>query len=146
MNGNNNPDHNRRQMLSMRNSLAIVVLIVALILPILIITQSNQVDAEEASLPDVVSAIEANEVETLTVQGDMLIATLSDGTNLSAQKEANISTVEILQALGVSPETLRSLPIEVKNPDRGAGSLLVLDVPRHAQYAGRYDEHGRYGS
>ncbi len=126
MNGNNKPDHDRRQMLSMRNWLAIVVLIVAVILPIVIISQSKQVDAGEASLPDIVSAIEAGEVETLTVQGDTLVATLSDGTNLSALKEANISTVEILQALGVSPEKLRDLPIVVKNPNRGPGSLLGM--------------------
>jgi len=113
-------------MLSMRNWLAIVVLIVAVILPIVIISQSKQVDAGEASLPDIVSAIEAGEVETLTVQGDTLVATLSDGTNLSALKEANISTVEILQALGVSPEKLRDLPIVVKNPNRGPGSLLGM--------------------
>ena len=126
MNHNNSPEQNEKQLpSSLRNWIGIAVLILALVVPMVLISQ-RQVNTEETSLPDIVSAIEAGEVETLTVQGDTLVATLSDGTNLSALKEANISTVEILQALGVSPEKLRDLPIVVKNPNRGPGSLLGM--------------------
>jgi hypothetical protein len=64
----------------------------------------DQTDLEEATLPDIVSAIEAGELEALTVRGDLLVATKTDGGQLSAHKESNISTIEALQLLGASPE------------------------------------------
>ncbi len=66
-----------------------------------------------ASLPQIVRAIAAGEVQTLTVQGNLLIATKKDGTHISARKEANISAVETLRLLGIPPEALANLPIVV---------------------------------
>ena len=81
---------------------------------------------QEVSLPDIVSAIEAGEVETLVVRGDSLLATKFDGTLLDSRKESNISTVEALQILGASPEALKTLPIKVENPSFGFGNLFAL--------------------
>jgi cell division protease FtsH len=81
---------------------------------------------ENVSLPTVVTAIEAGQVETLIVRGDVLVATKFDGTSLSSRKESNISTVEALQILGVSPEALKRLPLQVENPDSGFGNLFGL--------------------
>jgi cell division protease FtsH len=86
----------------------------------------DQTDLEEATLPDIVSAIEAGELEALTVRGDLLVATKTDGGQLSAHKESNISTIEALQLLGASPEALKTLPIVVKEPAGGLGSLLGM--------------------
>ncbi|UCC86415.1 MAG: ATP-dependent zinc metalloprotease FtsH, partial [Anaerolineales bacterium] len=71
-------------------------------------------------------AVEAGEVETLTVRGDLLVATSSDGSSLGARKESNISAVEALQILGASPEALKDLPIVVKDPNVGFGGFLRL--------------------
>ncbi|MDX1520952.1 MAG: ATP-dependent zinc metalloprotease FtsH [Anaerolineae bacterium] len=87
---------------------------------------------ENVSLPTIVRAIEAGQVETLIVRGDSLVATKFDGTSLDSRKESNISTVEALQILGASPEALKTLPIKVENPSFGFGnfiSLLLTFVP-----------------
>jgi ATP-dependent Zn protease len=81
---------------------------------------------QDVSLPTIVSAIEAGQVETLIVRGDVLVATKFDGTSLSSRKESNISTVEALQILGASPEALKTLPIKVENPSVSIGNLFSL--------------------
>jgi cell division protease FtsH len=81
---------------------------------------------EPVALPDIVAAIESGEVEMLTVRGDSLTAQMADGTSIGARKEPNISAVEALQILGVAPETLKSLPILVENPDNGFSRILGI--------------------
>ena len=89
-------------------------------------SDGDQTQPKEATLPDIVGAIEAGEVETLTVRGDLLVAAKTDGSQLSAQKESNISTIEALQLLGASPDALKTLPIVVTEPAGGPGSLLGM--------------------
>ena len=125
MNRNNSPDQNERQISPMRNWLGIALLILAVVVP-LVILGSRQIDGQEASLPDIASAIEAGEVEELTVAGDLLVATKTDGTSLSARKESTISAVESLQLFGVSPASIETLPILVRNPNSGPGSILGI--------------------
>jgi cell division protease FtsH len=81
---------------------------------------------QDVSLPNIVTAIEAGEVETLIVRGDSLVATKFDGTSLGSRKESNISTIEALQILGASPEALKTLPIKVENPNPGFGNLFGI--------------------
>jgi cell division protease FtsH len=125
MNHDNNPEQNKQQMPSTRNLIAFAAIILAVVLPLVILSQRQQ-GLQEASLPEIVSAIETGEIEELAVQGDFLIATTTDGTVISARKESNISAVEALQLLGVSPESLKELPIVVKNPNSGPGSMLGI--------------------
>ena len=82
--------------------------------------------AQDVSLPTIVSAIEAGQVETLIVRGDALVATKFDGTSLGSRKESNISAVEALQILGASPEALKTLPLQVENPSFSFGNLFGL--------------------
>jgi cell division protease FtsH len=82
--------------------------------------------AQEATLLDIVAAIEAGEVESLTVRGDNVIAAKFDGTRLGAQKESNISAVESLQIFGITPEALKTVPITVENADSGFLPLFSL--------------------
>ncbi|MCB0214207.1 MAG: ATP-dependent zinc metalloprotease FtsH, partial [Anaerolineae bacterium] len=89
---------------------------------------STRTIAQEVSLPEVVSAIEAGEVKELTVQGDTLTVTKTDGTNLQARKESNISTVEALQILGAPVETLKTLPIIVQDPGTSLTNLLSVII------------------
>jgi cell division protease FtsH len=125
MNHDNNPEQNKQHMPSMRNLIGFAAIILAVVLPLVILSQRQQ-SLQEASLPEIVSVIEAGEVEELAVQGDFLIATTTDGTVISARKESNISAVEALQLLGASPESLKELPIVVKNPNSGPGSMLGI--------------------
>jgi cell division protease FtsH len=125
MNHDNNPEQNKQQMPSMRNLIGFAAIILAVILPLIILSQRQQ-NLQEASLPEIVSVIEAGEVEELAVRGDFLIATTTDGTVISARKEPNISAVEALQLLGTSSESLKELPIVVRNPNSGPGSVLGI--------------------
>jgi cell division protease FtsH len=125
MNHNNKPEQNKQQAASMRNWVGIAVIILAVVLPILILSQGRQ-NVEESSIAEIVSAVEAGDVESITVQGDFLLATKTDGTTLSARKESNISAVEALQILGASPESLKAVPIVVRNPATGPGSFLGI--------------------
>jgi len=126
MNPNDSPQQNKQQVPPLRQWLFIAVAVLAFaILPWALSTSQSTV--EDVSLPEIISAIEAGEVETLTVRGDSLVATKTDGTSLGARKESNISAVEALQILGASPESLRMLPIVVKNPEAGlAGFFRIL--------------------
>jgi cell division protease FtsH len=125
MNHNNNREQNKQQTPSVRNLIGFTAIILAVVVPLVIMSQRQQ-NLQEASLPEIVSAVEAGEVEELVVQGDFLIATKTDDTVISARKESNISAVEALQLLGVSPESLKTTPIVVRNPNAGPGSLLGI--------------------
>jgi cell division protease FtsH len=158
MNPNNSPQHQKQQAPPLKQWVIIgAIILAAALLPIAL--SSGQGPVEEVSLPEIVSAIEGGEVETLTVRGDLLIAARSDGTNLGARKESNISAVEALQILGISTESLKTLPIVVKNPDGGLGALfrvlftlapilligyLIFNVSRQMQ-GGPFNLQGRMG-
>ncbi len=131
MNNNEGPRQGNQLVPPMRQWILIAVIILAAA-AVPYFLNSNRTEFEEVTMPDIVSAIEAGDVETLTVRGDLLVANKTDGTSLSARKESNISTVEALQILGASPESLKTLPIVVKNPNASAGSIfgsLLLFAP-----------------
>jgi cell division protease FtsH len=122
----NNPQREEQHSSPLWRSIVMAVIILAIgsyfLFPLFIRAQAVQ----DVSLPEIVSAIEAGEVETLMVRGDSLVAIKFDGTRLGSRKESNISTVEALQILGASPEALKTLPIKVENPGFGLGSLFGL--------------------
>ncbi len=124
MNPKDSPQENNRQIMMNRPIIFAVILLAIGIYFYSINTQSANV--EDAQLPQIVAAIEAGEIQTLTVRGDELVATRADGTSLGARKEANISTVEALQIMGISDENLRNLPIEVEAPSVGAGAIFGM--------------------
>jgi hypothetical protein len=74
----NNPQREEQRSSSLRRSIVMAVFILAMgsyfLLPLFIRTQTVQ----DVSLPDIVTAIEAGEVETLVVRGDSLVATKFD--------------------------------------------------------------------
>jgi cell division protease FtsH len=126
MDHNNRPEQGQRQSYPIRNLMAMFAILLVVAFP-LVIFSSQQQNVQEASLPQIVNAIESGEVESITVQGDTVIATTSDGTNLLAHKESNISTFQALQLLGVPPQTLKTLPIMVKSPGLStSGALRIL--------------------
>jgi cell division protease FtsH len=81
-----------------------------------------------ATLPQIVSAITAGEVKTLTVRGDVLVATKADGSKITARKESNISAVETLRIFGASAKTLTSLSIVVEEPTANFNPKGILSV------------------
>ncbi len=78
-------------------------------------TRSTGSRPEQLALPDIVKLVKANEIKSLVVRDDVIIAVKSDGTSISARKEANISTIETLKLLGATEEQLANLPIVVES-------------------------------
>jgi cell division protease FtsH len=81
-----------------------------------------------ASLPQIVSAVTAGDVKTLIIRGDLLTVIKSDGTKISARKEAGVSAVETLRILGAPPEKLSILPIVVEEATANVNPWSVISV------------------
>jgi cell division protease FtsH len=83
-------------------------------------------------MAQIVMAIAADNVKTLSVRGNILTATKKDGSQISARKESNISTVETLQILGAPAEALAKLPIVIEEPTANlspmGGILSILAI------------------
>jgi cell division protease FtsH len=80
-----------------------------------------------ASLQRIAQAIQMGQIKSLRVQGDLLVATQTNNTTLTARKEEGVSSVQTLQLLGVPPETLANLPMTVEEaPDESGFSPWLL--------------------
>ncbi|KKW34034.1 cell division protein FtsH [Candidatus Uhrbacteria bacterium RIFCSPHIGHO2_12_FULL_54_23] len=77
---------------------------------------------------EVVQYIEKGEVTHIRVEGDTLVVTLKSEETVNAKKEPTESFTELMQNYGVTPETLRALPVEVKDQG-GALAWLSAIVP-----------------
>lgn len=132
----NHPQHNKRFSSRLQMWLIVtgIIILIILVLRYLFGVESEQnLPAKEVTLPQMVNTLEAGQVKTLRVRDNLLIAIKTDNTRLSARKEPNISAVETLQLLGVSPETLATLPIVVEeshdNTNTNMGSILLTLLP-----------------
>ncbi len=89
-----------------------------------------KVTSQNASLQQIAQAIQAGEIESLRVRGNLITAIRTNKTALAARKEEGISAVQILQLIGVPPDTLAKLPVVVEEPPAefnfGTGLLLAL--------------------
>jgi len=135
-NPDNHPKQEKRRLPTLQQWLMIGALILGLgfLLNIYLSHQKTTSPSisQTASLLKIVEALEAGEVKLLTVRNDdLLIATKTDGTGISARKESSVSAIETLKLLGASPETLANLPIVVEEPRteiNPIGLLLTLAV------------------
>jgi cell division protease FtsH len=122
MNPNNLPQEQRARII---RSVALLVIVVAI--GAFLFSMGGRIEPPAgASLPAIAAAIDAGEVESLTVRGDDIVAEKEDGTVLSAKKESNISAVEALQIFGVSAEALKEVSIVVENPDSGLSRVFGI--------------------
>ncbi|MCB9811100.1 ATP-dependent zinc metalloprotease FtsH [Candidatus Nomurabacteria bacterium] len=76
----------------------------------------NQVKPEELTITDVVSQVKAGEVKTIIVRGAMLEVSYNDDTKTpgEAKREVDASVTESLTNLGVTPEELSKISIDVQ--------------------------------
>ncbi|MEM7030397.1 MAG: ATP-dependent zinc metalloprotease FtsH [Chloroflexota bacterium] len=122
MNQKNSPQQTLSPLRRSMTTIIVLILIGALVYSFI----GNTPATEESSLPDIVTALEAGQITSLTVQGDLLTAETIDGVTLSAFKEPNISTVEALSLLGVTQEQLKTVPIVVKEVGFTAANFFGL--------------------
>ncbi len=87
---------------------------------------------QEVSLGSIVERIEQGDVTELVVEGDTIRATLSDDSILETRKDSQSGIFESLAQLGVTQETLRSIPITIQDESGfsyWAGILLPSLIP-----------------
>jgi cell division protease FtsH len=88
--------------------------------------------AEEVTISKLVSEINAEEVAKVEVRGDNLKIELKNGDKQEAQKEQDSALAEQLASLGVTPEKVSKVEIDVQNSDGLAfflGTLLPFLIP-----------------
>jgi cell division protease FtsH len=122
MNSDHKPDRKERRLITLTQGIIVILAIFAgVALWFYLIPQDQQAAPQSqtitaASLDQIVKAIAADNVKTLTIQGNILTATKKDGSQISARKESNISAVETLQILGAPAEALAKVPIVTEEP------------------------------
>jgi len=78
----------------------------------------QQAAVEETNLSEVAKAVEAGQVEKITVRGSELEIEYKDSTKADgkAKKESETAVSETLTNLGVNAEALRAVQIDIQNP------------------------------
>ena len=80
-----------------------------------LITESTK-SKEQVSLSQLVSDINSGQVSKISVSGDNLDVTYKDGSQKISQKESESALSETLKNYGVSPEALKGIAIDVRQP------------------------------
>ncbi|MCC6166203.1 MAG: AAA family ATPase, partial [Caldilineaceae bacterium] len=82
-------------------------------------------------LNEVAQHIEAGEVDRIVVQGDLITVELTGNKEQRSRKENDQSLLQTLQALGVSPEKLATLQIDVESVPNNAAifNWLIMLLP-----------------
>lgn len=86
---------------------------------------------EYASLDTIVAAAKAGEIQSLLVRTDRVIAVMQNGSSSTALKETDVSFLETLSGLGVTPEQLASIEFRSAQPGfwQRNGSILFTFLP-----------------
>jgi len=80
----------------------------------------------EVNLNWVAQAIKAGEVKAITVQGNDLLISLSDGTTATSRKESGVSLLQTLRDLGVGEQELANVNISVQQSTDWSGVIGTL--------------------
>ena len=90
---------------------------------------TGQAEQPLVDLSQVATEVRAGEVQKITVQGDTLLVKRADGGEQHSHKEPSVSVTEALTNLGVEPEALATVAVEVKEPPANWGGLIVSVLP-----------------
>ncbi len=107
----------------------LIVLIVTGIYGAIAETGSNP---EEVGLERVITQINNEEVEKITVDKNEVLVTLNDGTEQVAHKESSESLSELLNNFGVDKEKMTGIKIDIKDTegrDALLGTLFTILIP-----------------
>ena len=89
---------------------------------------SPATSGKKVPIQTLVSHIKTNEVTSIEVRRETVQATLKDGNKIQALKEPGESFTELLSNYGVPPETVQSIPYEVKG-DSTTQSIISAVLP-----------------
>ena len=98
------------------NMFSILLLLVLLTAGYSYVTETTE-EPREVSLSEIAQQVKDGEVERIVVRGTALEVTYTDETRLegTARKETDASITETLSNLGVTPEELRDVTVDVQN-------------------------------
>jgi cell division protease FtsH len=82
-------------------------------------------EALEVSVSRIADEVSAGRVQTITVRGDRLEATLHDGRHFRSWKESGVSILTTFRELGVEQRAIDAIDVVVE-PESGGGWLTVL--------------------
>jgi len=104
-----------------------IILVAFLLLGALLsLWTSRQSQITEISIGQLVSQIKDDKVEKIDINKDKLDIVLKDGTKQSATKETGQPLTELLSSLGVSPERVSAISINVSSPSASETWLSAL--------------------
>lgn len=104
-----------------------IILVAFLLLGALLsLWTSRQNQITEISIGQLVSQIKDDKVEKIDINKDKLDIVLKDGTKQSATKETGQPLTELLSSLGVSPEKISAVSINVSSPSASEAWLSAL--------------------
>src|SRR3989304_8905640 len=110
--------------------ISMVFLILLAAAGLVMIFQSPYDKAENVSVSELVTKINAGQVKEITVKGDNLDIVLKDGDKkLVSQKETGISAFETLLNLGANKDKLSAFNIQVQDETGTVGLILSSLIP-----------------
>jgi cell division protease FtsH len=115
----------------LRNLITLIggILILGAVLSLFNLSGDTQ---KPTTLGEIVSKIDAGQVKTIDVNGDKIVATLKDNTQVVAQKEATVDWSTLAKNYGVTPEKLIQVSGTVKTSSTAqfwVNALLQILVP-----------------
>ncbi len=108
-----------------RNAFVYLLILVAAAALFLSILPSANQRPESRDLSAVAELAKSGDVKSITISGDDLRVTLKNGDTFVSRKDAGVSLLETLSALGVTSQQIRSFEFVVEPPSQ-AGNWLAL--------------------
>lgn len=108
------------------------VLVLFFVAAAIVLLQSPTEKPEEVTFDQVVNAINAGEVHSITVDGDTLTVEKKDATTIKTTKETEDSLSTSLKNYNVDADKLNNVQVEIKTPSEAAllaGAILPFLLP-----------------
>jgi cell division protease FtsH len=109
-----------------RSSIIYLLLFVAIIVMVVYQFQQSSTNPEPLTISELAAEIQSGKVERVVEDDNRLRVFYTNQTEKTSQKESNATLVEQLKELGVTPEALSSVVIEVKPPSAWLGIATAL--------------------
>ncbi|MDA2922069.1 ATP-dependent zinc metalloprotease FtsH [Patescibacteria group bacterium AH-259-L07] len=118
----------KSNMKSLIKNFLIFIIIFLILSGIFSLFSSETQKTQEISLNTLISEIQQEKVQEITIEEDKLIIILNDNTHQFAFKELNEPLVELLTNYGIAPEKIATINIKVKST-RGRNTLINIIIP-----------------
>lgn len=109
-----------------RSSIIYLLLFVAIIVMVVYQFQQSSTNQEPLTISELAAEIQSGKVARVVEDDNRLRVFYTNQTEKTSQKESNATLVEQLKELGVTPEALSSVVIEVKPPSAWLGIATAL--------------------